>query len=584
MSNVNTLGISRDTDGLGVFSEFTGFSGDFQGILKVPGTYGRFAANHDPYVLRVSRENFPDVEHYEGDVQRHDVTKFQPCAIFAASPACPKWTNAAGVVRDFDKSNQEALPGMPGGDDEETVRSRLLMDEVHRYLNAMWISGQPVLVGVVENVIECRRWDQWRRWLGEFHKLGYKTRVIAFNSMHAEPVRTLRAPQSRDRLYVAYWLEALGRDPDFDKWLRPTAWCPRCDRPVKAVQRFKDPTKDMGRYRAQYVYRCPDTRCRGQVVEPETLGAHAAIDWSLKSQRIGDRKEPLAFRTMARIGTGVLRFAQPLNPAVPYLAPAGGTWRQEPTPVTEPMPTRTTRETDGVAVPPMLVPVEGRPGKDAQPVSDPARTQTCRNETGLATVPPVVVTLRGGGSAKAPATADHALTTVCASGNHHGIVSKSVDMLVPYYGNGTASTPAQPIGTLSTRDRYGRATSATFNIDPEIVRREVDEIDRISDLIAALPKRKKGEPKSSEQLHLEALGNAAAERMAHAGISDVDFRMLEPHEIQRAMSFDDDYRIPFGSKRQIVRGLGNAVTAPVAEVLYSALVEAITGEELERSL
>jgi DNA (cytosine-5)-methyltransferase 1 len=157
-------------------------------------------------------------------------------------------------------------------------------------------------------------------------------------------------------------------------------------------------------------------------------------------------------------------------------------------------------------------------------------------------------------------------------------------MLVPYYGNGNASTPADPIGTLSTRDRYGRATSATFNIDPDAVRREVAEIDRISDLIAALPKRKKGEKKSSEQLHLEALGDASAARMADAGVSDVDFRMLEPHEIQRAMSFDNDYRIPFGSKRQIVRGLGNAVTAPVAEVLYSALVEAITGEDLARVL
>jgi DNA (cytosine-5)-methyltransferase 1 len=578
MTAFNTMGVDRDTDGLDVFSEFTGFSGDFQGILKVPGTRGRFAANHDPYVLSISRENFPDVEHYEGDVQRHDVTKFQPCALFAASPACPKWTNAAGVVRDFDKSNQEPLPGMPGGDDEETVRSRLLMDEVHRYLNAMWISGQPVLAGVVENVIECRKWDQWRRWLGEFHKLGYKTRVIAFNSMHAEPVRTLRAPQSRDRLYVAYWLEAIGRDPDFDKWIRPTAWCPRCDKTVKAVQVFTDPTKDMGRYRSQYVYRCPDVRCRGMVVEPETLGAHAAIDWTLKSQRIGDRKKPLAAKTMARIGTGVLKFA------VPYLAPAGGTWREQPTPITEPMPTRTTRETDGVAVPPMLVPVEGRPGKDAQLVSDPARTQTCRNETGLASIPPVVVTLRGGGSAKAPTTTDRSLTTVCASGNHHGVVSKSIDMLVPYYGNGNPSTPDQPIGTLPTRDRYAHARSAAFNIDPEIVAREVATIDLLSEQITALPKRKKGQPKSVEQLELEALADASAERMADAGVNNIDFRMLEPHEIQRAMSFDNEYRIPFGSKRQIVRGLGNAVTAPVAEVLYSALVEAITGVELERSL
>jgi DNA (cytosine-5)-methyltransferase 1 len=575
----NTLGLGRDVDGLDAFSEFTGFGGDLQGLLKVPGVVGRFAANHDPYVLAVSRANYPHIEHFEGDIQRHDITKFVPCALFAASPACPKWTGANGQVRDFDQSNQEFIPGLEGGPDEATVRSRLLMDEVHRYLDAMWISGQPVLAGCVENVVECRNWDQWPRWLGRFHKLGYKTRVIAFNSMHAQPVRALQCPQSRDRLFVGYWLKALGRDPDWDKWLRPKAWCPRCQQVVSGVQVFHKPGADMGRYgvRAQYTYRCPFKGC-GRIVEPEVLGAHAAIDWSLPGTAIGRREEPLAPKTMARIGTGVLKFASP------HLAPAGGTWREAPTPVTAPMPTRTTRESDGIAVPPLLVPCEGRPGKAAQPVTDPARTQTCRNETGIA-VPPFIATLRGGGSAKTPSLTDRALTTVTASGNHHGLATTvPSEMLVSYYANGKASSPAEPIGTLSTRDRYGRATTAVASIDADAVAREVAEIDRISALIEQLPKRPKGAPKSPQRLELEALAEQSAERMTDAGIGSVDFRMLEPHEIRRAMSFDDDYKIPFGSKRRIVRGYGNAVTAPVSEVIFSALVEAITGEDLERTL
>jgi DNA (cytosine-5)-methyltransferase 1 len=616
MASINTLGIGRD-DALTVFDEFTGFGGSLQGILKVPGTRGRFAANHDPYVIDVSRHNYPDIDHFDGDVQRHDITKFVPCHLFSASPACPKWTSARGVVRDFDQSNQEFIPGLEGGPDEATLRSRLLMDEVHRYLAAMWVSGQPVLAGMVENVVECRKWDQWKRWLGEFHKLGYKTRVIAFNSMHAEPVRALRAPQSRDRLYVAYWLEALGRDPDWDKWLRPTAWCPRCDETVRAVQVFKDPRNDMGRYKAQYVYRCPKVTCRGQVVEPEVLGAYAAIDWSLPSTAIGQRDEPLAAKTMARIGTGVLKFA------VPHLAPAGGTWRTAPSPVSEPMPARTTRESDGVALPPLLVPVEGRPGKEARPTSEPARTQTCRNETGLA-VPPFMATLRGGGSAKAPATVDQPLTTVTASGNHHGLAgadafyvknyggaARPVDMvrpvttplgtvttadhhsvatmvptemLVSYYGNGSASPAEQPVGTLTTRDRYGRASTMAADVDAAAVAREIAEIDRISSLAEKLPKRPKGEPPSSERLALEAQAAQAAERMVDAGLGSVAFRMLEPNEIRRAMAFSDDHSVPYGTKRAIVRGYGNAVTAPVAEVVFSALTEAVLGIELERTL
>jgi DNA (cytosine-5)-methyltransferase 1 len=57
--------------------------------------------------------------------------------------------------------------------------------------------------------------------------------------------------------------------------------------------------------------------------------------------------------------------------------------------------------------------------------------------------------------------------------------------------------------------------------------------------------------------------------------------MLEPHEIGRAMSFADDY-IVLGNKREKVRQYGNAVTPNAAEVLVCALVEAITGEEIDR--
>jgi DNA (cytosine-5)-methyltransferase 1 len=45
------------------------------------------------------------------------------------------------------------------------------------------------------------------------------------------------------------------------------------------------------------------------------------------------------------------------------------------------------------------------------------------------------------------------------------------------------------------------------------------------------------------------------------------------------MGFAKNYQVK-GSKRDLVRGYGNAVTPPAAEVLVSALVEAISGEPL----
>jgi DNA (cytosine-5)-methyltransferase 1 len=544
----------HDNDALTVMDWFCGAGGSSQGMHSLPGVRMERAANHWERAIESHAANFPTVDHYRGDIREAPVDKWPVTDIFWASPECPQWSNARGKKRDFDASLQgDLFDGF--GPSEEVERSRALMEEVPMYLRGVQERGGLVKAGVVENVVDVRAWDQWDRWLGELHKLGYKTRVIALNSMHADPRTVHKAPQSRDRLYVAYWHESLARTPDWDKWLRPRAWCPGCDQWVQAVQRFKDPGRDMGRYRQQYVYRCPNTTCRSQIVEPETLPAAVAIDWSLPGQRIGDRAKPLAEKTLARIQAGLKKFAQPL------VVPAGGTWRTDATPAVEPMPTRTTRENDALAIPPLLVPVEGRDGKEPASANAPLRTQTARNETGLAWLP-FIAELRGGGSVAR--SVGESLATVTASGNHHGLVAPpaflmrnntprgnpgqlctGVDepartltaaghqslvtwdhLLVPYYGNGTARTVREPVGTLSTRDRYA------------LVQGQVD-------------------------------------------IEDVLFRMLEPHEIGRAMSFADAY-IVLGSKRERVRQYGNAVTPNCAEVIVAALVEAITGEDIDR--
>lgn len=544
----------NDNDALTVMDWFCGAGGSSQGMHSIPGVRMARAANHWERAIESHAANFPTVDHYRGDIREAPVDKWPVTDIFWASPECPQWSNARGKKRDFDASLQgDLFDGF--GPSEEVERSRALMEEVPMYLRGVQGRGGLVKAGVVENVVDVRAWDQWDRWLGELHKLGYRTRVIALNSMHADPRTVHKAPQSRDRLYVAYWHKSLGRTPDWDKWLRPRAWCTGCDTWVQAVQRFKQPGRDMGRYRQQYVYRCPNTACRSQIVEPETLPAAVAIDWSLPGQRIGDRTKPLAEKTLARIQAGLKKFAQPL------VVPAGGTWRTDASPAVEPMPTRTTRENDGLAVPPLLIPVEGRDGKEPASANAPLRTQTARNETGLAWLP-FIAELRGGGSVAR--SVGETLATVTASGNHHGLVAPAAmvmrnngskgdggehctsaaeplrtlttmghqslvtweHLLVPYYGNGTARTVREPVGTLSTRDRYA------------LVQGDV-------------------------------------------AIEDVLFRMLEPHEIGRAMSFADQY-IVLGNKRERVRQYGNAVTPNCAEVIVSALVEAITGEDIDR--
>jgi DNA (cytosine-5)-methyltransferase 1 len=546
---------------LTVMDWFCGAGGSSQGIDSVPGVTVTRAANHWARAIETHARNFPQADHFQGDIRLAPVETWPTCDIFWASPECPQWSSARGKRRDFDWK-AVTLPGMEPERDEEAERSRALMDEVPLYLAGVQRRGGLVLAGVVENVVEVRAWKDWDRWLGDLRKLGYSTRTIAFNSMHAAGTRTPRAPQSRDRLYVAYWHNSLGRTPDWDKWLRPTAWCPSCEQTVEAVQAFKRRGADMGRYRSQYVWRCPWTSCRGTVVEPETLPAAVAIDWSIPGQRIGDRAKPLAEKTLARVEAGLRKFARPIT-----LEAAGNTFERRPGvrtwPVDAPLTTQTTTAAKALAVPPLLVPVEGRDGKEAGTANAPLRTQTARNETGLAWMP-WMVELRGGSSASRSILDPAAAVT--ASGNHLGVAAADwpamvmrnftprggagqmctspaeplrtltaegkqslitwEHLLVPYYGNGHARTVAEPVGTLSTRDRYALVT-----------------------------------------------GDLA--------IEDVLFRMLEPHEIGAAMAFGADY-IVLGSKRERVRQYGNAVTPPVAELIVSALVEAITGGELER--
>ena len=351
---------------------FCGAGGSSQGLHAIPGVHVARAANHWERAVETHASNFPTTDHYLGDIREAPVHRWPICDLFWASPECPQWSSARGKRRDYD--NQPTLPGLEPERDEAADRSRALMDEVPQYLSGVAARGGRVLAGVVENVVEVRAWSEWSRWLDDIRRLGYDTRLIALNSMHAHAVATPRAPQSRDRLYLAYWHRSLGRAPDWDKWLRPAANCDSHGR-VDALQVFKRRGADMGRYRASYVYRCPHRGCRP--VEPEVIPASAVIDPSLSALRIGDRARPLAAATMRRICAGAERYWQ--------------TSRGAPSP--------------------LMVPLEGRDGKHARPATLPHRTQTARNETGIAQAPDLLVPYYGASSASPATTPVGTLTT-----------------------------------------------------------------------------------------------------------------------------------------------------------------------------
>jgi DNA (cytosine-5)-methyltransferase 1 len=112
---------------------------------------------------------------------------------------------------------------------------------------------------------------------------------------------------------------------------------------------------------------------------------------------------------------------------------------------------------------------------------------------------------------------------VLAGGNHHGLITdESWKSFISYfYGKNQASGIEDPVGTVSTKDRFA--------------------------LVNYL------EPK----------------------IEDCYFRMLKPSEIKLAMAFDNDY-VVLGSQKNQVKQLGNAVTPPVMQWLVEKGIESLS--------
>jgi DNA (cytosine-5)-methyltransferase 1 len=547
----------------------------------VPGVTVKMAANHWELAIQTHNENLPHADHDIADISGIDPHRHPTTDIGWFSPECTNWSLARGVKVDYD-GKPEQLDMFAQDDDaplpdEAAHRSRMLMQdvprftEVHRYRAVL-----------VENVTDVLKWAHLDEWLRRMVNMGYRYRIVVLNSAFASAYGP-GAPQLRDRVYFVFW-RAEYREPDFAKWTRPRAYCPTCG-DVQAVMVDKQPGKLRAmRYGQQYTFRCPSISCRGAAVQPYVLPAAAAINWTIPGQRIGDRAKALQPKTLARIEAGLRRYSGPIHleaagntferrPGVrswpvsqplktmhttpskalacpPLLVPSGGSWNDDATAVDMPMRARTTRENEGIVCPPppMLVPLEGRDGKQARGVDVPLRAQTARHQDAL------VVPLRNNGVARPAAVSP--LVTFAASGTHQALVMRNNTARGD---DGQMSTPLdEPLRTLTTAGHQSliRWDHLTYGYDTGQLR----------PVTSPLP--------SQTTIQGDALLAPAI------SVDDCTFRMLDVDEIRSGMAFRAGY-VLLGTKRERVRMLGNAVTPPAARDLVAAVVEAITGNELE---
>lgn len=580
-------------NGLTVTDLFCGAGGSSSGLVAA-GYRVVIAANHWALAIESHQVNHPETDHSQADISQVNPAYFPKTHVLWGSPECTNHSIAKGVKRQ--RQQDQALFELDGTrplQDEAANRSRATMWDIPRFAE-----HHRYMAIILENVVDAYRWDQFEAWQMAMRSLGYRMQFVWLNSMHAQ-IGGLPAPQSRDRMYIVMWREDLvtkqHQGPNVGKWTRPMAVCPEHGE-VQAVQAFKK-AEQWGRYRAQYLYRCPEC---WKVIEPGWLAAESIIDWSLPAPRIGDRTKPLAEKTRERIRRGIERYWAPV-----IAKAAGNTYDSvsgkpgnylRVSGLDAPIPGQTGTAEHGLAVPPpflaqfrerertqtlddalptvvadganhalivrgegntvpaksvsdplgaltasgsmflaQLIPVEGREGKNAASALDPLRTQSTRNETGL------LVPLRNHGVAK---PSSHPIDTVSAEGNHHALVMTN-----------THANRARPVG-----EPLPTATTATTHA--LVMRNNLGGAEMSTPVTEPLRTLTTGGHQSvlepSEPISLD--------------VDDAGFRMLEPHEIQAGMGFASDYLL-LGSKRDKVKQAGNAVTPPAARDLGHAVAE-----------
>ena len=513
---------------------FSGFGGLTSGIKRA-GFTTIMAANHNEYKVRVHEANHPEAEHWIADLvdpaaaDYHSARDLPAADLLVAGVSCVNHSQAntvkayeqGGTLFDLEDPDYEARV-------TKSERDRATANCVLHYAQR----HRPRLI-LIECTTELTSWGPaipgrpkvgdgttYRWWLGQFGLLNYRHKVLYLNSMF------FGVPQSRNRLYIAFWDKSLPA-PDLEH--RPVSRCHHCDTDVEAVWTWKTgipPTGSVS-YGKQYEYRCPS--CRRAVVPPMTPSL-AALDMSDLGVRIGDKPlktfkdkktgavtmGPLAPATMARAERCRQRFAD--FPAV--LMPAKAVHGSERH-VLQPMMTQTSQQEASIL--------------STGPVTDPLWAQ--RAVSGLVTpqLALAVDNYQGG-----PRGAHEPLPTQVGS-ETLAVVSSGV---MPFRKNTLAAMQSEAMPTFTSDQIPGLLTAA----------QTVDVGQLEAQLMAQWRHTLSGLP-----------------------LEECYFRMIKAYEVGRGCGFDVDFNdysgtfTVWGTARNQVDGFGNAVSPQVGEWIGARL-------------
>jgi DNA (cytosine-5)-methyltransferase 1 len=532
---------------------FCGAGGTSTGLLQAAKELNQnvhlVAINHWELAISTHSENHPNVDHFNSDLQNIDPRKVVPSGklrLLVASPECTHFSRARG--------------GKP-----MSKQSRASVKYVLR-----WVQSLDVEDVLIENVPDFQDW-------GPLHRTctcgaGVKAEKHLSKCHYEKPI------QKRKGEYFYRFLrklEAIGYTVDHRVLNAADYGDPTTRKRLFIIARkhkamkFPEPThhKNGGNMFGSL---------------PTWKAAREIIDWTIKGESIFSRKRPLADNTLRRIWAGLMKYggkafvlgqqsgavARDVDQPIPTVAGAGAISLIEPfilpqfssgapRSVDEPVSTITSTSRGIALIEPFLV--EYHNGKNSErrtkPITEPLPTLDTSNRFGLVQpfimpvnhgkddmraysldvpmptitsvdawsfVEPYIVMLNGTSDEAVKAShrpVDQPLPTVTAT-PHFGLAEP---FLIEYYGTGRASSVDEPLKTQTGRDRFGLVEPLIFT--------------------------------HNDKKYL----------------LDIRFRMLQPHELARAMSFPDEYRF-HGNREQVVKQIGNAVPVSLAKELCKALL------------
>lgn len=603
-----------------VTDQFCGAGGSSIGAAAA-GLRLRMALNHWKLAVETHNTNFPNADHDCCDISAADPRRYPSTDILITSPECTTHSPAGG--------NRKPTPQrdifLPHSDDPAMERSRATMRDVPRF--AEYHQYRRI---IVENVVEVTRWPLFHHWLQEMQLLGYRWKLVSLNSMFCWPT-----PQSRDRLYIIFWKKG-DKAPDME--IAPQAPCYQCEKVVNAVQTWKQGAlkralngQAFGKYRTQYVYSCPT--CRAELV-PFYFAALNAIDFSLEAIRIGDRRglgmPALKPRTIERIRYGLEKYGnrhlvvnvkqgeRDSSRAWPAdLRPIGtvpgwdgyfglsspftmntrgdGSAAERAHDVVGPMHAQTTRQEMG-----FVFNVAGRDSDASLLGAMP--TQETREKFALC----FLSLLRGTDKSQRGSWAsgmDEVMGTVSAGGIHHALIGPGfAPFITMRRGGDHARGLSEEVPTVTAQDTQHLLIQGAAQIslrdanamrvaglDAEMMAQGCAPQQAIIQRAPFLTTLAFVQQAQGSQAHgldepVPTVKTCDRDAVVTPGkklrVEDCYFRMLQPHEIGRAMAFPNTYTV-LGNKRERVKQYGNAVTPPAMATLITRQVQALTGERYE---